>query len=88
MTTADLAEEIRTLDVEVVALVEIRLGRALKILQEHDTSARDQNVDFAEFVHSLRDHVFDVLDTAGVALDEEGFLVANLLGNTLGCVRV
>ena len=86
--TTDLAEEIRSLDIDVVAPVEILLGRALEVLQDHDTRTRNQNVDFAEFVHCLGDHVFNVLDAAGVAFDEEGFLSTNLLGNILGRVGV
>lgn len=67
---ADLAEEVRTLDIEVVALVKVCLRRGLEILQEHDTSTRNQNVDFAEFVHSFGNHTLNVRDAAGITLNE------------------
>ena len=66
----DLGEEVRALDVEMVALVEVGLGRGLEILQEHDAGAGDQDVDSAEFGHRFRDHEFNVLDAAGVAFDQ------------------
>ena len=84
----DLAEEVRTLHVEVVALVEVFLGCALEVFQDHDTCAWDQNVDFAEFADSLGNHGFNVFDTAGISFDEERVLVADLVGNILGCASV
>ena len=84
----NLAEEVRTLDVEVVALVEVFLSRALEVFQDHDTCAWDQNVDFAEFADSLGNHGFNVFDAAGISFDEKRVLVADLVGNILGCASV
>ena len=66
----DLAEEVRTLDIDVVAPVKVRFRRGLKVLQEHDTSTWNYNVDFAEFVHGLGNHTLNVLNAASVTFDE------------------
>ena len=80
----DLAEEVRTFDVEVVAFVKVRLRRGFEVFQEHDSGTWDHNVDFAEFVNGLGDHALNVRDAAGITLDEQRVLRANLLGEILG----
>ena len=84
----DLGEKVRALDVDAVAFVKSLLGRALEVLQNHYGRARDQDVDLAEFLDRLRDHVFDIFDATGVAFDEERALVTDLLGDLLGRGRV
>ena len=84
MCSTYLAQEIGSLDVDTVAPVKVLLRRAFQVLQDHDARARDQNVDFAELGDGLRDHGVDVRDAAGVALDEEGAVRADLRGDGLG----
>ncbi len=84
----DLAEEVGAFDVEAVALVEVGFGGGVEVLEHHDAGAGDQDVYFAELGHGLGDHELDVLEAAGVAFDEEGLLVADLLGDVLGRGRV
>ena len=82
--TTYLAEEIGPLDVEAVAPVKVLLRGAFQVLQHHDARARDQNVDFAELGNGLGDHGVDVRDAAGIALDEQGLVRADLRGDGLG----
>lgn len=70
IAVTNLAEEIRTFDVEVVTFVKVLLCRGLKIFHEQDTSTGNHNVDFAEFVHSLGNHTLNVLDAASITFDE------------------
>ena len=84
IVTTYLAEEIGPLDVEAVAPVKVLLRGAFQVLQHHDARARDQNVDFAELGNGLGDHSVDVSDAAGIALDEQGSVRADLRGDGLG----
>ena len=79
-----LAEEIGAFDVDAVAPVKVLLCRTFQVLQDHDAGARDQNVDFAELGDGLGDHGVNVRDAAGVALDEEGSVWADLGGDGIG----
>ena len=88
MEATDLAEEVRTLDVEVEAFVKVRLRRGLEGFHEQKSGAWDHNVDFAEFVHGLGNHALNVRDAASITLDEQRVLRANLLGKILGCAGV
>lgn len=70
ITLTDLAEEVGTLDVDLVALVKVRLRRGLEGFHEQDAGTWDQNVDFAEFVYGLGHHTLNVLNATGITLDE------------------
>ena len=88
MRVTSLTEEIGTLDVEAVALVQDRLGHGIQGCQDHDGRTRNHNVDLAEFLHRLGNHGLNVLDAAGITLYKQGALVAHLLGDILGSVGV
>ena len=55
-----LSEEVRPLDIDSIGRVKIMLRRVGQVLHGQDSRIRDKDVDLAELVDSLLDHLLDI----------------------------
>ena len=79
-----LAEEIRPLDIELHGFIELLLAGAGQIAHGQCGGVGDENVNAAKLFDRLVDQQVELLDVAGVGLDGEGPVAADLLHHLVG----